>query len=97
MFREVKDDDERRRRYSEGFGRHLRSVNMTSTDGRNEPQPERNGKPENVVSIGWTQREATCGAGLVMKGSPVRVRASAPQKSPQTPGFRRLVDGEARR
>lgn len=48
LFDEVKHDTERRRRYSDGFGRHLRAVNTMSTEGRNEPDPRVPGRPETL-------------------------------------------------
>jgi integrase len=52
MFEAAKDHEERRRRYSEGFGKHLRAVNTMSTEGRNQPQSEATESAENVATIG---------------------------------------------
>jgi integrase len=52
LFDEAKHDDERRQRYSDGYGKHLRDVNGMSTEGRSVPQSGPLENPANVASIG---------------------------------------------
>ena len=52
LFDEAKHDGERRQRYSDGYGKHLRDVNGMSSEGRNSPQSEPLEDPANVASIG---------------------------------------------
>lgn len=52
LFDEVKHDEERRRRYSEGFGKHLRAVNTMSTEAGNGTQPRQAKEAEKLAFIG---------------------------------------------